>query len=196
MLPSGNLLMCRFERHCENLVRYRGPMLCAGVSKAFGGEVAWRPHPVRKERKQEEGNLRRRPGLEFDTAEELSGTLGLEGMKDRIALKQKRHLVSVWPWGRPGCASNVSTLSRQSAVFRTMWEITPRCRCASSIDFSTAVCMWKVLRVCRRDGLPRSSAPRVVWTYLIEATWLILPVVICLSQRLSHACLSINCFIR
>jgi len=24
---------------------------------------------------------------------------------------------------------------------------------------------------------------------------LILPVVICLSQRLSHACLSINCFI-
>ena len=27
-------------------------------------------------------------------------------------------------------------------------------------------------------------------------TWLILPVVICLSQRLSHACLSINKFIR
>ena len=25
-----------------------------------------------------------------------------------------------------------------------------------------------------------------------EATWLILPVVICLSQRLSHACLSIS----
>jgi hypothetical protein len=28
-----------------------------------------------------------------------------------------------------------------------------------------------------------------------KATWLILPVVICLSQRLSHACLSINSFI-
>ena len=27
------------------------------------------------------------------------------------------------------------------------------------------------------------------------ATWLILPVVICLSQRLSHACLSVNNFI-
>ena len=27
---------------------------------------------------------------------------------------------------------------------------------------------------------------------LMKATWLILPVVICLSQRLSHACLSIN----
>ena len=31
-------------------------------------------------------------------------------------------------------------------------------------------------------------------TRLVKAvTWLILPVVICLSQRLSHACLSINC---
>ena len=28
-----------------------------------------------------------------------------------------------------------------------------------------------------------------------KVTWLILPVVICLSQRLSHACLSINNFI-
>jgi hypothetical protein len=27
---------------------------------------------------------------------------------------------------------------------------------------------------------------------LNEETWLILPVVICLSQRLSHACLSIS----
>ena len=31
---------------------------------------------------------------------------------------------------------------------------------------------------------------------LKRVTWLILPVVICLSQRLSHACLSINQFIR
>lgn len=28
-----------------------------------------------------------------------------------------------------------------------------------------------------------------------SATWLILPVVICLSQRLSHACVSINTFV-
>ena len=28
-----------------------------------------------------------------------------------------------------------------------------------------------------------------------EDTWLILPVVICLSQRLSHACVSINSFV-
>ena len=33
-------------------------------------------------------------------------------------------------------------------------------------------------------------------THTWDATWLILPVVICLSQRLSHACLSINIFIQ
>ena len=30
------------------------------------------------------------------------------------------------------------------------------------------------------------------WALLLTVTWLILPVVICLSQRLSHACLSIS----
>jgi hypothetical protein len=36
----------------------------------------------------------------------------------------------------------------------------------------------------------------LAWPFPSNAvTWLILPVVICLSQRLSHACLSINCFI-
>ena len=32
-------------------------------------------------------------------------------------------------------------------------------------------------------------------THKSIVTWLILPVVICLSQRLSHACLSINKFV-
>ena len=35
--------------------------------------------------------------------------------------------------------------------------------------------------------------PREVFRTVV--TWLILPVVICLSQRLSHACLSINKFV-
>jgi hypothetical protein len=38
-------------------------------------------------------------------------------------------------------------------------------------------------------GLPRC---KLIWKVV---TWLILPVVICLSQRLSHACLSINKFV-
>ena len=41
----------------------------------------------------------------------------------------------------------------------------------------------------RRHCLAFSSCGRKV------VTWLILPVVICLSQRLSHACLSINKFV-
>jgi hypothetical protein len=56
------------------------------------------------------------------------------------------------------------------------------------------VCEW-----LWRAGL--SSAYLAGWVALRsvaadnKVTWLILPVVICLSQRLSHACLSINNFI-
>ena len=49
---------------------------------------------------------------------------------------------------------------------------------------------------------PTGGAPRRRWLVFgvccqtqPRVTWLILPVVICLSQRLSHACLSINNFI-
>ena len=40
--------------------------------------------------------------------------------------------------------------------------------------------------------LPDAHHQQQLWRrcYLSVATWLILPVVICLSQRLSHACLS------
>eukprot|EP01018_Ginkgo_biloba_P040569 Gb_34921 [translate_table: standard] len=53
----------------------------------------------------------------------------------------------------------------------------------------------------RRDVLPTSStgasspaAQRAGRPTFRDATWLILPVVICLSQRLSHACVSMNSF--
>ena len=45
--------------------------------------------------------------------------------------------------------------------------------------------------VCRRLSVPRGGGARRNPRPAI-VTWLILPVVICLSQRLSHACLSIN----
>ena len=55
--------------------------------------------------------------------------------------------------------------------------------------------------VCNQDNLfnekpfigSLASAAACLLVYLV--TWLILPVVICLSQRLSHACLSINNFV-
>ena len=51
------------------------------------------------------------------------------------------------------------------------------------------------LRVCWR---PFSSSEQALFHWMViptvemQVTWLILPVVICLSQRLSHACLSIS----
>ena len=51
-------------------------------------------------------------------------------------------------------------------------------------------------RVSGRAGLWRSCVAGGCGSVRVRvATWLILPVVICLSQRLSHACLSINAFI-
>ena len=48
-----------------------------------------------------------------------------------------------------------------------------------------------------RLGLAVLWSSTRLWLALREriATWLILPVVICLSQRLSHACVSINSFV-
>lgn len=46
--------------------------------------------------------------------------------------------------------------------------------------------------VAARRRVPRVRRPRPTATSVRNATWLILPVVICLSQRLSHACVSMN----
>ena len=42
------------------------------------------------------------------------------------------------------------------------------------------------------DSCPLYCLSQMLLAVSLEATWLILPVVICLSQRLSHACLSIS----
>ena len=57
---------------------------------------------------------------------------------------------------------------------------------SAALDFSHG---WRPAACCLPSGGRRRGCARKA------ATWLILPVVICLSQRLSHACLSINCFI-
>jgi len=43
-----------------------------------------------------------------------------------------------------------------------------------------------------RGGLSKKGIREILGNKKNAVTWLILPVVICLSQRLSHACLSIN----
>ena len=56
--------------------------------------------------------------------------------------------------------------------------------------------MWVGGRLVRSVGGAAGSCGvarlRVCVVRAQQATWLILPVVICLSQRLSHACLSIS----
>jgi hypothetical protein len=60
-------------------------------------------------------------------------------------------------------------------------------RCVSSVSRRCSTpCTAKVGVLVLRRGVGGAS---------MVATWLILPVVICLSQRLSHACLSINYFV-
>ena len=51
---------------------------------------------------------------------------------------------------------------------------------------------WRKKDEHRVEGSLRPEDPAILFT---RVTWLILPVVICLSQRLSHACLSINNFV-
>ena len=95
----------------------------------------------------------------------------------------------------------VRSRARQSKVIRCCYSM----NCTLS-GFRPGTVHFKVVgTVCVLDA--RSMAvssgfspwmvhpvmPRAVGSMI--ATWLILPVVICLSQRLSHACLSINCFI-
>jgi hypothetical protein len=52
----------------------------------------------------------------------------------------------------------------------------------------------RVLSMSLRRWVSKRGSVLSRWTPLRcwDATWLILPVVICLSQRLSHACLSMN----
>ena len=64
---------------------------------------------------------------------------------------------------------------------------------------------WGEWRVCFAHAYYSSPLPPGIATkcvplkkghaWYMTVTWLILPVVICLSQRLSHACLSINNFV-
>ena len=53
----------------------------------------------------------------------------------------------------------------------------------------------EVIKLCERFRGLRASVGCIIVSdsgVTIQVTWLILPVVICLSQRLSHACLSIS----
>ena len=87
-------------------------------------------------------------------------------------------------------------------------ERTSRILCVASALFATLLLVHlrttprgpNRLQLRVRPGVVRFRSLNGVWAWIPlgpdpKVTWLILPVVICLSQRLSHACLSINNFI-
>lgn len=84
---------------------------------------------------------------------------------------------------------------REPSGARRLWA------CASGRSLSNRADLSVETSSCVRlggAGLRSRPAPRLpprggAGCVGKAATWLILPVVICLSQRLSHACLSINC---
>jgi hypothetical protein len=78
-----------------------------------------------------------------------------------------------------------------TVLTRTCFLKQNNCSAMEASDSSAPTCHW-ILSMCtvrRRLKTPMSANAQS------KVTWLILPVVICLSQRLSHACLSINDFI-
>ena len=84
------------------------------------------------------------------------------------------------------CAWSRGSVS--SRVCSMRWEVRRR--------FNNSVC-WRSCNVTKHvDGTSARAStrrgPHVLCGLKWTVTWLILPVVICLSQRLSHACLSIN----
>ena len=81
------------------------------------------------------------------------------------------HCLLVYPSGRTLALTTVR--SDNQSIWRT-----PNCERG----------LWATSTSCFAENTWNQQGWKVV-------TWLILPVVICLSQRLSHACLSINKFV-
>ena len=105
-----------------------------------------------------------------------------------------------WCWnGHPCRRARASCTSLSSPVARavwasvaTRWAFVVGRAAATRYAFVWPMPSWRLAVVAAgvRSGLVPGVCVRLRSRRV--ATWLILPVVICLSQRLSHACLSIS----
>ena len=127
------------------------------------------------------------------------------GRRGRRSLSGGRRLVGRSSRREPGLRSGASSDSR-SRSRECSESLTGRPRPLSSgrdpSDVSVAPSLWTrqasalgsiAWRSITQGGAGNGLPCRRLRLASKAATWLILPVVICLSQRLSHACLSINC---
>ena len=99
---------------------------------------------------------------------------------------QRRRPVQPRPDSRPATTPWEDAGQEEKERFPWVWRL--REKASATMDLHTRPARWGAPAPTQRDRSARAEQSRA-------ATWLILPVVICLSQRLSHACLSINCFI-
>lgn len=99
----------------------------------------------------------------------------------------------------PVLAGHGAKLAARSVTHAAPYAVVVR---GASLELSDAECLAGIevsrpLNLARLNAQRTTVAPvpasgRAATTSSRNATWLILPVVICLSQRLSHACVSMN----
>jgi hypothetical protein len=113
---------------------------------------------------------------------------GMRGVRAPTGARRRGDGVMGALAGRPGTRASAPSGSlvppgnRSDGLLRKRWRRSRRHR--------TLYCKHSPLRRTSGAGVRGTTTPPAA--PVNAATWLILPVVICLSQRLSHACLSIN----
>jgi ABC-type glucose/galactose transport system permease subunit len=94
----------------------------------------------------------------------------------------------LWPW-RLAPASLMVLRTCEDGIWLLGWDAAWRGNSRGTCGIPSEIVLQGNTLRRKAGGMTRSPS------MLEIVTWLILPVVICLSQRLSHACLSINEFI-
>ena len=173
------------RRHGVHAIRQRFPRGsrcgCAQAFRARAGESVVRTKP---------GAVPRQRSLDVAVRASAWEVEVDRGVRTRAPRRARR--------SRPRVAAR--TRSVEGRVGGRVRGVSGRSLYVSSACSDTAprhVCRWCVVRLCPRATRSAScvsarTRPRVRGGRRLLATWLILPVVICLSQRLSHACASIN----
>ena len=140
------------------------------------------------------------------------GVSGVWQVRRRVRARARARAWGVAAWscglgvrGAPSCVAWVSLAHLRREFGASCGRAIRLVGCGFASGWACGLCVG---RRCRMPGVPsfeRALRVRVraearawgLWACVSgggssRATWLILPVVICLSQRLSHACLSIS----
>jgi len=152
----------------------------------------------------EQGNLGDDVGKEWTRPNCEQGNLGGWRWKRVNLAKLREGNLRGWSWKRAKLSRTVKKATWRDDVGKE--------GCSASHVWHIAFPPWVVWKLglitcvkyeVGKNGMPlnlydewhlalHASGVVCAWLSATNATWLILPVVICLSQRLSHACVSMN----